>query len=798
MPNLKSLIKRLNETSQKTLEGAISRCLSRTQYTVEIEHWLLELIDQADSDIFLLLEHYQLNADRLRHDLNVSLEQLPSSNNQMPTISRRLIDWIGEAWLLTSLEFGDNEIRSGHLLLALLKDHTLKQVCAGISPILSKLSPDEIQEKFNELLKNSKENIYFEKSISENQNENSDKKNKNLKTPTLDQFTINLNELALQGKLDAAVCREREIALMIDILSRRRQNNPIITGEPGVGKTAVVEGLAIKMVKGEVPAHLKNVTLRTLDMGLLQAGAGVRGEFEKRLKMVIDEVKKSLQPIILFIDEAHTIIGAGAPSGQNDAANLLKPALAKGELRTIAATTWAEYKKYFEQDAALARRFQVVKVDEPDEATACLMLKSLVPALEKHHQIKINEAAIKAAVKLSKRYISGRQLPDKAIGVLDTACARLRTQPAQEDKKENKSENKKVNQKKKEKEISKKHLEVTEELISQIIADWTGIPVGRLVSDEMKSILNLSKKLEQRVIGQDHALNAVSESIRLSRAQLADPKKPIGVFLFAGPSGVGKTETAHALAEQLYGDENNLTVINMSEFKEAHKVSLLMGSPPGYVGYGEGGILTEAVRRKPYSLVLLDEMEKAHVSVQELFYQVFDKGILRDGQGRDVDFKNTVIIMTSNACSDLIEELCSDLKNLPTADQLRKTLQEALTKVFKPAFLGRVKVIPYFPLSNDRLRDITKLQLSYIQDRIFEHHQIQLDYSKSLIDYVVSRCQMAELGARQIQEILNQHLLPKLSVYLLERMVSKQTAKKISVGLDKKDEFVIKAEAGKR
>jgi len=772
MSNLKSLIRRLNETVQKSLEGAISRCLSRAQYTVELEHWLLELIDQSECDIFILFEHYQLNFDRLKEDLNHSLEQLQSGNNQMPTISQRIIDLIGEAWLLTSLDFSDNEIRSGHLLLALLKDHALKQICVGISPVFSKLPFEEIQKKFNDFLKDSKENVYFEKSVLP---ESETQKNANPKTPTLDQFTINLNELACQGKLDAAVCRDREIALMIDILSRRRQNNPIITGEPGVGKTAVVEGLAVKIVKGDVPAHLKNVTIRTLDMGLLQAGAGVRGEFEKRLKAVIDEVKKSLHPIILFIDEAHTMIGAGAPSGQNDAANLLKPALSKGELRTIAATTWAEYKKYFEQDAALTRRFQVVKIDEPNELMACLMLKSLVPALEKHHQVKILEEAVQSAVKLSKRYISGRQLPDKAISILDTACARLRTRYKK------KTAKKKVS------------LKVTKVLISQIVADWTGIPVGRLVSDEMKSILNLSEKLEKRVIGQSYALNAVAESIRLSRAQLADPRKPIGVFLFVGPSGVGKTETAHSLAEQLYGNENNLTVINMSEFKEAHKVSLLMGSPPGYVGYGEGGILTEAVRRKPYNLVLLDEMEKAHVSVQELFYQVFDKGVLRDGQGREVDFKNTVIIMTSNACSDLIEELCADSKKLPTAEQLRKTLQEALTRVFKPAFLGRVKVIPYFPLSDARLHTITKLQLKYIQDRIFEHHQIRLVYSKQLIDYVVSRCQMVELGARQIQAILNQHLLPKLSIYLLEMMVSKRKIKKISVGLDDKGEFKIKA-----
>ena len=684
-------------------------------------------------------------------------------------------------------------------------------------------------------------------------------------TPALDQFTIDLTARARAGKIDPVLGRDAEIRQLIDILTRRRQNNPILTGEAGVGKTAVVEGFAQRIAQGDVPESLKAVVLRTLDLGLLQAGAGVKGEFENRLKSVLDEVKKSPVPIILFIDEAHTLIGAGGQAGQGDAANLLKPALARGELRTIAATTWAEYKKYFEKDAALARRFQVVKVEEPAEEIAVRMIRGLVATLESHHGVPILDEAVVESVRLSHRYIPGRQLPDKAVSLIDTAAARVAvsqaaTPAALEDCQRQldaiatalrilereveagadhaerigelesqaetlsarrgaldtrwKAESKLVDEIREtrrrltpgtppavpagepaspptpeERDRLRERMKTLEaelatiqgeepllhpcvdgQAVAAVVSSWTGIPVGKMLTNEIRGILDLQQRLEERVVGQSHALDRIAQRIRTSRAGLTDPKRPIGVFMLAGTSGVGKTETAMALADLLYGGEQNMTVINMSEFKEEHKVSLLMGSPPGYVGYGEGGVLTEAVRRRPYSVILLDEMEKAHPGVQDIFYQVFDKGAMKDGEGRDIDFKNTVIIMTSNAGTDMVMKLCADPETRPDADKLGEAIRPELLKVFKPAFLGRVTVIPYFPLADDVLRGICELKLAAIRRRVEANYKARFSYTPEVVATVVSRCHEVDSGARNIDHILTGSMLPELSSRLLARM----------------------------
>ena len=717
------------------------------------------------------------------------------------------------------------------------------------------------------------------------------------KTPALDQFTVDLTRRAKQGEIDPVLGRDAEIRQVIDILTRRRQNNPILTGEAGVGKTAVVEGFAIRVAQGDVPPSLKDIAIRTLDLGLLQAGAGIKGEFENRLKSVIDEVKASPRPIILFIDEAHTMIGAGGQAGQGDAANLLKPALARGELRTIAATTWAEYKKYFEKDAALARRFQVVKVEEPTETVGIEMMRGLVSTLERHHNIRILDEAVVDAVRLSHRFISGRQLPDKSVSLLDTACARVAighaaTPPAVEDhrrrieqlqvamgilQRENATgldhaaqiEELSREKTKAEEELAaletrwkaeaalvdkirkiREQLEasaapaaspataaasdapspptagaavtpaapappapeqceqlrrelgeltcqlkglqgetplmqvcVDSQAVAEVVSGWTGIPAGRMVADEIRTILELKQRMEERIIGQPHALEAIAQRIRTARANLTDPRRPIGVFLFVGPSGVGKTETAVTLAELLYGGDQNMTVINMSEFKEEHKVSLLMGSPPGYVGYGEGGVLTEAVRRRPYSVVLLDEMEKAHPGVQDIFYQVFDKGSLRDGEGRDIDFKNTLILMTSNAGTDLIMKLCADPETCPDAAGLAEALHPELLKTFKPAFLGRVTLVPYFPLPDDVMRKIIELQLGRIARRVAENHRATFQYDPELVAGIASRCTEVESGARNVDHILTRTLLPEMSAEFLARMAAGEAIHSVHVSM---------------
>jgi type VI secretion system protein VasG len=878
--DLKNLIGKLNPQCQRALEGAAGLCLSKTNYNVEIEHWLVKLLEQPGNDLALLLRHFSVDAGRLLTDLAKAIDRLKTGNARPPLLSPEVCQLAKEAWLIASVDFQEPKVRGAWLLAALVGDEQLGRRAVGISDEFRKISAEQLRRDAG---------VVFERSIESELPTSGDAGGKGndgpipgkpSNTPSLDQFTIDLTARAKAGKIDPVLGRDAEIRQVIDILTRRRQNNPILTGEAGVGKTAVVEGFAQRIAIGDVPPALQNVTLRTLDLGLLQAGAGVKGEFENRLKGVIDEVKKSPVPIILFIDEAHTLIGAGGSAGQGDAANLLKPALARGELRTIAATTWAEYKKYFEKDAALARRFQVVKVEEPSEEIAVRMLRGLVDTLEGHHGVSVLDEAVVESVRLSHRYISGRQLPDKAVSLIDTAAARVAighaaTPPAVEDCQrqidavsttlgilrreeetganhaeriaELETERKnlldrhaalkdrweqeakivgeirdirkqlgmaaapageaalasdaaapnapppdrdRLRQRLRELEQSLGELQGEEPLlqpcvdgqaIAAVVSSWTGIPVGKMLTDEIKGVLELKQRLEERVVGQSHALEEIARRIRTSRAGLTDPKRPIGVFMLAGTSGVGKTETALAIADLLYGGEQNMTIINMSEFKEEHKVSLLMGSPPGYVGYGEGGVLTEAVRRRPYSVVLLDEMEKAHPGVQDIFYQVFDKGAMKDGEGRDIDFKNTVIIMTSNAGTDTVMKLCQDPETRPEADKLGEAIRPDLLKVFKPAFLGRLTVIPYFPLADDVLKGICELKLKAIRRRVEGNYKAKFSYSPEVVAAVVSRCHEVDSGARNIDHILTGSMLPELSTRLLARMAEGQPVTDVKV-----------------
>ena len=873
--NLKALIQKLNPTCQRSLEAAAGMCLSRSHYNVEIEHWLLKLLESADNDLVFILNHYGVEISRLTKDLLDNLERLKTGNAQSPALSQRIVELTRGALLLAMLEYSTEQVRSAYLLYALLHEENLKRIVHSISTQFAKIPADSLRLEIPNLIASSAETI-----IGQSEYIAHDKANPvtsfPTKTPALDQYTINLTAQARLGKIDQVIGREVEVRQIIDILLRRRQNNPILTGEPGVGKTAVVEGLALRIAQGDVPPVLQKVALHALDLGLLQAGAGVKGEFENRLKAVIQEVKSASIPIILFIDEAHTLIGAGAQAGQGDAANLLKPPLARGELRTIAATTWAEYKKYFEQDAALARRFQVIKIEQPSEEAAITMLRGLVETLEQHHKVRIIDEAVVAAVRLSNRYLSERQLPDKAISVLDTACSRLallestKASPLEDGQRQLEYLEIEMNLLKREKAIGNRHAKRLQQLqkkyqackerlvelnnkwqqekilirdiratrkeleqrqltqqsadvaekksiakiilqlqkkwqklnkdlaklqgekpllqdcvdaqsIAEVLAAWTGIPLGRMVSDDIQSILTIEQRLQQRIIGQSHALKVIAQSIRTARAQLTDPRKPVGVFLLVGPSGVGKTETALALAELLYGGEQNMTVINLSEFKEEHKVSLLLGSPPGYVGYGEGGVLTEAVRRKPYSLVLLDEVEKAHPGVQDIFYQAFDKGILRDGQGRDINFKNTVIILTSNIGSDLITKLCADPDTMPDPQALIEIIRTELLKTFKPAFLGRVTLVPYFVLNEQLMEQIVRLQLNRIQQRILANYQANLIYAPEIIDIIITKCQASDTGARNIEAVLTRELLPELSAAFLTAMAENKKITEVKV-----------------
>jgi type VI secretion system protein VasG len=868
--DLKALVGRLNEPCRRALEAAAGLTLSRTHYNVEIEHWLLKLADVADGDIAAIMRHYEVDQPRFHIDLNRALDRMKTGNARAPSLSPEIVELAKEAWLMASVEHGLSRLRSGHLLWALLADETLARRAREASGQLLRIPAEALKHDFGAVTAGSSEAASATTSP-EGSPAIADGPSVPIASGALAQFTIDLTATARAGKIDPILGRDNEIRQVIDILTRRRQNNPILTGEAGVGKTAVVEGFAARIAQGDVPPSLRDITVRTLDLGLLQAGAGVRGEFENRLKSVIEEVKASPRPIVLFIDEAHTVVGAGAAAGQNDAANLLKPALARGELRTIAATTWAEYKKYFEKDAALTRRFQVVKVEEPGEAAAIAMVRGLVATLEKHHGVRILDEAVSEAVRLSARYIPSRQLPDKAVSLIDTACARVamsqsaipsaiedrqrrmamidtevtiidRETATGADHGERKAELLEAREKtvaeladlesrwEEERRLAAaiaearaviedpddgndrdaartKLVDASAELraiqgeqplifpvvdgqaVAEIVEGWTGIPAGRMQSDEIRTVLHLKEAMERRVVGQPHALEAVAQAVCTSRAQLTDPRKPIGVFLLVGPSGTGKTETALTLAELLYGGEQNLTVINMSEFKEEHKVSLLMGSPPGYVGYGEGGVLTEAVRRRPYSVILLDEMEKAHSGVQDVFFQVFDKGTMRDGEGRDIDFKNTVIIMTSNAGVDLIAKLFADPETAPDAAALGEALAPELMKCFKAAFLGRVTLVPYLPLSEAVIRQIIELQLGRIRQRVYDSYRAGFDYEPALVQTIAARCTETSSGARNVEKILSRTLLPELSAEVLARLAEGRPIDSVRVGMNPAGSF---------
>lgn len=859
---LNKLVEKLSPDCRKSLEAAVAICNSRSHFTVELEHWLLAMIEQKLDDVRLIFGSFDIDIDKVQQDLNHSLESLKTGSESSPSLSVHVTSLLKQSWLSTSIEFTDNQIRSAYVIYTLTKDDTLSSLVTRCSKLFNKIEPGQLLHAWPEIVAQSEERNQSAQGATTQTNLNS-------KKPSLDQFTVDLTAQALAGKIDPILGRDFEIRQMVDILTRRRQNNPILTGEAGVGKTAVVEGLALRIAQKDVPAVLQNVKIHSLDLALLQAGAGMKGEFENRLKSLINEVKNAVNPVILFIDEAHTMIGSGGAAGQNDAANLLKPALARGELRTIAATTWAEYKKFFEKDAALTRRFQVVKVEEPTPEKAVAMLRGLVPVMESHHKVFISEQALESAVHLSHRYITARQLPDKAVALLDTACARVamsqastpstieqlvnrfseietqvlmlkreqktgldhseqldflkvelvdiekQLQPLNEQfivEKEivtelnkalesinSQSDDSSTEMLEKLKESKQKlasfehnmvHWQVDEELIAQVISDWTGIPVGKMHEDEIHGILNLANQMKQRVVGQDHALDLIAKVVQTSRAQLADESRPNGIFMLAGPSGVGKTETALSLAQEVYGSEDNVTIINMSEFKEEHKVSLLLGSPPGYVGYGEGGILTEAVRRKPYSVVLLDEMEKAHPGVQDIFYQVFDKGTIKDGEGRDIDFKNTIIIMTSNVGTDTTMSLFEDEESKPSIKGLLKALQDDLLGSFKPAFLGRINVIPYIPLSDDILTQIAALQINKIIKRVKKHYDAELTYKDDVIEYIIANCHNAGSGARNIHTILQNKVLPLLSEVLLSSVVEGNKVNSISL-LVKDNEFEV-------
>lgn len=867
MTDLKVLIKKLSASSRTSLEQSANLCVNHQNFEIEIEHFFVKLLEQQSNDLELLLNKYKISKDALLTDLLECISQLPKGNTRTPIFSKSIVRLLEQAWLLASAE-PDPVIRSGHLLIALLTASDLYQIAIRASSLFDLFPIDTMKHKFLEICVNSAENIptNSQEQEAELKNQPTDNSASSKKTPALDQFTINLTEKAQKGGIDPVIGREYEIRLMLDILMRRRQNNPILTGEPGVGKTAVVEGLALKISQNQVPDALKNVQLHSLDMGLLQAGASVKGEFENRLKQVIQEVQQSSHPIILFIDEAHTMIGAGGQAGQNDAANLLKPALARGELRTIAATTWAEYKQYFEKDAALSRRFQVVKVEEPTEEVAIDMLRAMIPVMANHFNLRIDDEAIITAVHSSHRYISGRQLPDKAISVLDTAAARValtqNAQPVKLDQLkaqqhnlnlefniiENEHRHQPIHEERLAQLISSLELldqeiqqteqqwqaelaliqkiqaletaeqadsnkdeilstrtqlselqgqqplvfeRVNAQIINEIISDWTGIPVGKMVNDEIKQILSLEEKLEKRVMGQDYALHQLVQGIKTSKARLEDPNKPQGVFMLVGPSGVGKTETALALANELYGGESHLITINMSEYQEAHTVSSLKGAPPGYVGYGQGGVLTEAVRRNPYSVVLLDEIEKAHSDVQELFYQVFDKGTLEDGEGRVIDFKNTTILLTSNTGSNAIMQACLNqpVEEWPSAEELTEQLKPSLYKQFKPAFLGRMRIVPYFPLHDDLLVRIIEHKLGKITARLEKQYETKVTYSDDLIELILSRCTEVDSGARNVDNILNASVLPALATEILVALAEQKIPKVIHI--DTKDDEII-------
>lgn len=861
------LFGKLNQTAYKTIESATVLCKTRGNPYVELVHWINQIIMSDNTDFHAAVKYFGLDEGRLARDLTTFLDSLPRGASSIQDFSAVVEQAVKEAWMTASLVYSEGAVRTGHLLTALKTSADLAPRLHDISGEFIKINGDVLQEKFGEIVRISSETssaAFRGKTGATGQAGEMMSEAAMGKGEALRLYTTDMTEAAKEGKCDPIVGRDAEIRTVIDILMRRRQNNPILTGEAGVGKTAVVEGFAARLASGDVPDCLKGASLRSLDMGLLQAGASMKGEFENRLKRVMEEVRSSDTPIILFIDEAHTLIGAGGAAGQNDAANLLKPALARGELRCIAATTWQEYIKYFEKDPALARRFQNILVEEPDDENGVRMMRAVAGALEAHHRVRISDEALSASVKLSRRYIPSRQLPDKSVSVLDTACARVavsqNSEPAEleyskrrlealkleaeilgREEREGASHEEKLTGLKslmeteterifalrdkfeRERKAASQYLSLVEEIrkteegsaeseelkarirekraelsgiqgetpmvlpvvdaqaVSKVISEWTGIPLGRMMRDEIESVLRLSDEMNRRVIGQKHGLDLIAKRITTARASLADPNKPIAVLMLAGPSGVGKTETALALAEQLYGSENSIITINMSEFQEAHTVSTLKGAPPGYVGYGEGGVLTEAVRRKPYSVILLDEVEKAHPDVHEIFFQIFDKGRMEDGAGRLVDFRNTVIILTTNVGDEAITSLCADENNMPGADILENAVRPAMLEVFPAALLGRLSVIPYYPLGRGALNAIIDLKLDKIVKRVKENYGAEAVFDASVRDGIISRCDNIASGARLIDAVINNDLLPDISAAFLKNAMEGKVLKRVSV-----------------
>lgn len=863
-----ALFGKLNSVAYKAIEAATVFCKLRGNPYVELAHWFHQLLQLQDSDLHRIIRQFNVEPARLARDLTEALDRLPRGSTSITDLSSHVEEAVERGWVYGSLMFGESQVRTGYLVLGILKTPSLRHALLGLSGEFDKIKAEALSERFDEYVGDSPENALsasdgFNAGAVPGEASGAMAPSAMGKQEALKRFTVDLTEQARSGKLDPIVGRDEEIRQLVDILMRRRQNNPILTGEAGVGKTAVVEGFALRIVAGDVPPALKDVELRSLDVGLLQAGASMKGEFEQRLRQVIEDVQASPKPIILFIDEAHTLVGAGGAAGTGDAANLLKPALARGTLRTVAATTWAEYKKHIEKDPALTRRFQVVQVDEPDEARALLMLRGLAETLQDHHQVHILDSALEAAVRLSNRYIPARQLPDKAVSLIDTACARvaisLHATPAEVDDSRRRIDSLETeltiiaretaigvdtasrrtsvqallaSERQRLDEVEGRwnnelalveqiqHLRrqlaeatdcadglaqlrqlqdqlatlqgehplvltcIDEQAVASVVQDWTGIPVGRMVKNEIDNVLRLAERLGQRIIGQDHALEMIARRIQTSRAGLDNPGKPVGVFMLAGTSGVGKTETALALAESLYGGEQNVITINMSEYQEAHSVSTLKGAPPGYVGYGEGGVLTEAVRRKPYSVVLLDEVEKAHSDVHELFFQVFDKGWMEDGEGRIIDFKNTLILLTTNVGTPLISRLCRDPQAVPAPDAMAKALREPLLQVFPPALLGRLVVIPYYPLSDVMLGSIIRLQLGRIEQRIAAAHKVPFTYSEAVVQLIASRCTELESGGRMIDAILTHSMLPAISTEFLNRLLLGTPATHVQVRVE--------------
>jgi type VI secretion system protein VasG len=843
---MEKIVEKLSPLLKISLEEAAQMAISSGNYNVEIEHWLLMILEKPHTDFGTLVRKVlDLDVEILKTELKDTARNFQSGNVRPPSFSKTLLNLSSEAWVLASVKYDHLQLTSGHLLMAILDSEEIYSQATRSSQEFCKIKAHLIEKDIGSVIGSTSESALMNEKVSQNNS---------VQTTSLERFTVNLTERAKNSEIDPVIGRDVEVRQLIDVLLRRRQNNPILTGEPGVGKTAVVEGLANRIISNEVPDALKGVRLLSLDLGLLQAGASVKGEFEKRLKDVIKEVKESLEPTIVFIDEAHTLIGAGGSEGKGDAANLLKPALARGEFRTIAATTWAEYKKYFEKDPALTRRFQVVGVEEPAVPVAIDMMRAIAKSLEAHHKIRILDEAIEASVKLSHRYIPDRLLPDKSVSLLDTACARVAlsqgatpaaiekvmrvieqcdtnlellgseqaavggceekiseyldlkeekaTELANLDKQwqsekslisaiqEKRAEDLNFNEYQQESaellsvqgNFPMVHLDVTAQSVAEIVENWTGIPVGNMVSDEIESLMSLEDKLRERVVGQDHAMSKIAQAVRISRSGLTDPRKPVGVFMMVGTSGTGKTETALALAEYLYGGEKNLITINMSEFKEEHKISMLLGASAGYVGYGEGGILTEAVRKNPYSVLLLDEMEKAHPGIQDVFYNLFDKGTIKDGEGKDIDFKNTLIIMTTNAASSGISQYFG--KTDIDEDELLEKIRPELLEDFRPAFLGRASIVPYFPLTQEVLSKIISINLKKINNRLLERYGAELTFSNDVMAFLLEKCTDPDTGARNAENVINKSILPVVSSACLNALVKEQVINKLSLHLN--------------